>query len=349
MDKISIKLSENGSMYELYFENNSKIIEKVKRLPNAYWIAKQKCWAFPRTNKSLKLLYNYFEPQELLWIKTEMDNAVIKSVDEELRLKGYSNKTIVSYIKGIKRFIKSIEKDLNDITAEDVRRYHLNMLKANKSHSYVNTSISSIKFLYQNVLNTDINIELISRPKKERLLPKVLSVEEVKLILNALDNEKHKTILYIIYSAGLRVSEAAELRINDIDSSRMMISIKQGKGRKDRYVMLSENVLFQLRKYFKLYHPKFWLFEGNSPNVPISVRTIQKVFKNACIKAQIRKNVSVHCLRHSFATHLLENGTDLRFIQELLGHVNSKTTEIYTHVSQRHISNIKSPIDQLFN
>lgn len=150
-----------------------------------------------------------------------------------------------------------------------------------------------------------------------------------------------------MYSAGLRVSEVTRLEIQDIDSDRMLIKIKQGKGKKDRYVMLANSILLQLRDYFKEYRPCRWLFEGATKQNHISERTIQKIFKTVCSNAGIRKKVSVHSLRHSFATHLLENGTDIRYIQELLGHSSSKTTEIYTHVSKKNITNIKSPFDDI--
>ena len=166
-------------------------------------------------------------------------------------------------------------------------------------------------------------------------------------ILTALTNEKHKTILFLIYSAGLRVGEVVKLKADDIDSERMLIHIVQGKGRKDRFTVLSQITLNQLRKYFMLYKPEIWLFPGQDNKSHITERTVEKVFKDACKIAKIKKKVSVHSLRHSFATHLLEGGTDLRYIQELLGHTSTKTTEIYTHVSQKSLRNISSPLDKM--
>lgn len=166
-------------------------------------------------------------------------------------------------------------------------------------------------------------------------------------ILSALKNEKHKTILFLVYSAGLRVGEVIKLTAQDIDSQRMLVHIVQGKGRKDRYTVLSEIALEQLRKYYKLYKPEKWLFPGQNPKEYITVRTVERIFENACEAAKITRKVSVHSLRHSFATHLLEGGTDLRFIQELLGHESSKTTEIYTHVTDKSIAKIQSPLDKM--
>ncbi|MFZ5966404.1 MAG: tyrosine-type recombinase/integrase [Bacillota bacterium] len=175
----------------------------------------------------------------------------------------------------------------------------------------------------------------------------MLSEKEVQNILNALDNQKHRVLLMLTYSAGLRVGEVVRLRIQDIDSERMLLLISQGKGRKDRYSVLSSKVLAELREYYKNNKPKEFLFEAPDGKSHITERTEQHVFKNACKKAKLHKNVGIHALRHSFATHLLEYGTDLRYIQELLGHSSSKTTEIYTHVTQNSLSKIVSPLDRI--
>ena len=175
----------------------------------------------------------------------------------------------------------------------------------------------------------------------------MLSTEEVIEILKATKNLKHRAILMTIYSAGLRISEAINLKIKDIDSQRMQIRVEQAKGKKDRYTLLSQKNLATLRTYFLAYKPKVWLFEGQEAGEPYSSRSIQNIFSAAVEKAGITKEVSVHTLRHSFATHLLENGTDLRYIQSLLGHESSKTTEIYTHVTTKGFDQIKSPLDKL--
>jgi site-specific recombinase XerD len=192
------------------------------------------------------------------------------------------------------------------------------------------------KFLYE-----------IKRPRKDKKLPVILSKEEVANILSSVDNIKHKAILMLVYSAGLRVGEVVRLKPEDIDSKRMLIHVKGSKGRKDRYTVLSEIALQTLREYWKKYRPEKWLFEGAKEGRYISTRTADHIFRNACEKAGIKKEVSLHTLRHSFATHLLEGGTDLRYIQELLGHTHSKTTEIYTHVSTKSLGKIVSPLDTL--
>lgn len=187
----------------------------------------------------------------------------------------------------------------------------------------------------------------LERPKKEKKLPEILSKNEISKLLKAVKNLKHKAILYLVYSAGLRVGEVVKLKPTDIDSDRMLIPIIQGKGKKDRYTILSETALSILRQYVKVYKPEHWLFPGQHPDKHLTERSVQKVFDNARIDAKTRKDVSVHNLRHSFATHLLEGGVNLRYIQELLGHSSSKTTEIYTHVTQKNLSNIISPLDTI--
>jgi len=207
--------------------------------------------------------------------------------------------------------------------------------------------LSAIKFYYEQILKKGKVLYDLPRPKKEKKLPNILSQSEVLSILDSVDNIKHKSILFLTYSAGLRVGEVVRLKIDDIDSDRMLIHIRQGKGRKDRYTILSEVALDILREYAYIAKPKDWLFPGGKDNDFLTERSVQKIFATACKKANIKKNVSVHSLRHSFATHLLESGTDLRYIQELLGHSSSKTTEIYTHVTQANLSKIRSPLDRL--
>ena len=215
------------------------------------------------------------------------------------------------------------------------------------SVSQQNQRINAIKFYYEKVLGRDKQYYDIHRPKKEQKLPKVLGKEEIKKILNCTENIKHKAILSLLYSAGLRRSELINLQLTDIDSSRMVILIHGGKGKKDRISLLSQKLLILLRDYYKKYKPGKNLFEGQN-RAKYSPTSIGKILKRSAKKAGIQKKVTPHMLRHSFATHLLEQGTDLRFIQELLGHNSSKTTEIYTHVAVKNLVDIKNPIDDLF-
>ncbi len=240
------------------------------------------------------------------------------------------------------------EKSVAEITNEDVIVYNNDyILKNNLSASYQNQTVNAIKLFFIMVRETKMNIDKIHRPKRAKILPNVLSKEEIKLILNAHRNIKHKTMLSMIYSCGLRCGELLALKPVHIDSKRNIVLLKNSKGKKDRIVPLSPKILEILRDYFKLYKPTVYLFEGQNKGEPYSDKSLQSVLRQALQKTGITKPVTLHWLRHSYATHLLESGTDLRYIQELLGHNSSKTTEIYTHVSTKSIQQIKSPFDDL--
>lgn len=218
-------------------------------------------------------------------------------------------------------------------------------LTENTLHSRIN----AIKFYFEQVLGREKFFWEIPRPKKPSQLPKLLNEEELERLFNALTNKKHKAMLFTAYSAGLRVSEIVNLKIKDIDSSRMQIFIERAKGKKDRYVNLSPVLLDVLRSYVKEYKPKLYLFESESTATAYPTRTVQQIFSNAKYRARIKKDVGVHSLRHSFATHLLDKGTDIRFIKDLLGHFDIRTTERYLHVSKKQLVNIVSPLDDLWN
>ncbi len=259
--------------------------------------------------------------------------------------KRYSKNTIKTYCNYFKHFLNYF-KTLNEL--EKIQDATTNQLNTkNISISQKNQRINAIKFYCEKVLGREKQYYDLHRPKKEHKLPKVLSKNEVQSILNSCDNIKHKSILMLIYSAGLRQSELLSLCISDIDSERMVINIKGAKGMKDRISLLSENLLKLLRDYYKEYKPEKYLFEGQNGG-KYSPTSVVNVLKKAAVKAGIRKLVTPHMLRHSFATHLLEQGTDLRYIQVLLGHNSSKTTEIYTHVSKKAIDKIRNPVDDFF-
>jgi site-specific recombinase XerD len=205
-------------------------------------------------------------------------------------------------------------------------------------------SLASVRFLFLNVLKKEIDFDFFVKMKKPNSLPNILTVEEMRKIINSITNLKHRAIISTIYSCGLRISEAVNLKINDIDSSAMTVKIVNAKGKNDRIVMLSEKLLSLLREYFKEYKTKVYLFEGQTGE-KYSSRSIQQIFNNAVKKVGIKKKVAVHSLRHSFASHLLDNGTDIRFIQELLGHKHLSTTQIYTHINPVSVKKIKSPFD----
>lgn len=348
------------------FDYDKILVEKMKKVKGGRWNPSRRCWIIPNNLQNKDTLMTLLVNEEINWttlsgedpttiVSFEDSNnhrqaKILNELKKKLILKGSSQKTISAYTGHVRRFLKFIEKDEEEITKKDIEGYMYRLLNIeNDSHSYVNQALSAIKFLFKYVYNEEEPVYAIPRPKKENKLPNVLSEKEVFAILNTTTNLKHKSILVMTYSAGLRVGEVVRLKVKDIDSDRMMVRVSQGKGRKDRYTVLSEICLKILRQYVKSYRPDDWLFPGGNSENHLSERSVQRVFKNMCKKANIRKKVSVHSLRHSFATHLLEGGTDLRFIQELLGHKDLRTTEIYTHVSKTNLNRIKSPLDRMMD
>lgn len=278
-------------------------------------------------------------------------NGFYETVRREMRLRNYSHKTIKAYTSCLHSFTRYFQpRHPRQIEEIDIRNYLLYLLEEKRfSAATVNQVFNALRFLYVELYRMPFTIGSLPRPKKEKQLPVILSQEEVVKILDAVDNLKHKTLLMLIYSAGLRVGEVVRLKIADIDSQRKLIYLKSAKGKKDRYTILSDVALATLRKYYKEYKPKEYLFEGAEGRRHIAERSVQNVFERTIKTAGIRKQATVHSLRHSFATHLLESGTDLRYIQELLGHSSSKTTEIYTHVSKKSLGKIISPLDTVLS
>jgi len=259
----------------------------------------------------------------------------------------YSSNTIKTYSDALEVFFRFYQnKELETLTIEDIVHFNSEyILRKNLSASYQNQVINAIKLFYRNRFNKAMEVDFIQRPRREKRLPNVLSKDEVKAILEAPTNLKHRAMLILIYACGLRRNELLNLTLKDILSDRNLLFIRQSKGKKDRMVPISLKIIEMLREYYKVYKPKTWLFEGQFPNTKYSEMSLAKVLKQSLQKAKINKNVSLHWLRHSYATHLLESGTDLRYIQELFGHSSSRTTEIYTHVSTRNLQQIRSPFD----
>ena len=271
-----------------------------------------------------------------------------EKMKRDMELKGFSELTKKAYISHIKLYVNHYMKSPENLGEEDISNY-LYFLGKEKglSRSYNAQAYSALKFLYETTLKQDWRGYRIPRSKQKRTLPKVLSKEEIRRIFNVVSNLKYKTILMTIYSAGLRVSEVANLKVVDIDSKGMKIRVENGKGNKERYTLLGETNYEILKKYWSRYRPKEYLFPGRDENKPISIRSIQKVFETALKKASVKTKASVHTMRHSFASHLLEAGTDIYYIQKLMGHSTVKTTSIYIHVSQIKTLEIKSPLELL--
>ena len=342
----------------LIFSYDEESILLVKQIKGRKWSDSDKFWHIPYSENYLKKLNSRFgsklefiesvDIEQKPVIKKKAAITIPSEYIETLKLKNYSDPTIKSYRLHFKRFLNYYNgTKLEDINYEQIRKYLLYLVEEKKySTSAQNQAINSIKFYYEKVLGKPVEKYYVPRPRKEKKLPEVLSEEEVTKILKQIKNLKHKCIIYLIYSAGLRLTEVVHLKISDIQSDRKQIFIRSAKGNKDRYALLSDIILEMLREYYQIYKPRIWLFEGK-PGEQYSGRSIQIIFKRAVKNSGIIKHATIHTLRHSFATHLLEHGTDLRYIQELLGHKSSKTTEIYTHITHTAKNKIVSPLDNL--
>lgn len=330
----------------VYFEKNTELIVHIKQLAGSRWSQTLGAWHLPDTDQNR---IKFKLPLAATFVPNAEGIAALAQFKNYLRSKRYADRTIATYNEALKSFFVFYNnKSIATITNEDVIVYNNDyILKKKLSASYQNQIVNAIKLYFKTIRETKIDIDKIHRPKRAKVLPNVLSKEEVKAILEAHSNLKHKTMLSLIYSCGLRCGELLALKPVNIDSKRNIILLKNSKGKKDRIAPLSPKILEMLREYYKLFKPTNYLFEGQKPGTSYDARSLQSVLKQALQKATITKPVTLHWLRHSYATHLLESGTDLRYIQELLGHNSSKTTEIYTHVSTKSIQQIKSPFDDL--
>lgn len=337
-------ISHKGSKrIAVYFEKNAELIARIKQFEGARWSQTLVAWHLPDTEENRER----FNIAPLSYSLPSAEGiAQIEKFKQFLRSKRYSESTIMTYSEALKSFLVFFrEKPTAEITNEDVIIYNNDyILKNNLSASYQNQTINAIKLFFKIIHDSKMVTEELHRPKNAKTLPNVLSKEEAFKLIDLTSNLKHKTLLALIYSAGLRISEAINMKITDIDSQRMLIHVKNAKGKKDRYTLLSNKVLGLLKEYYTIYKPKNYLFEGQYGE-QYSSRSAQAVLHQSAKKAGITKQITLHTLRHSFATHLLENGTDLRYIQDLLGHSSPKTTMIYTHVSSTSLKNIINPFD----
>jgi len=357
----------------LEFKFDKELISLVKSLPGARWSKQKKCWHIADSRGVVSELLEVFRGKA--WIdfsslKSEIrmpvenkgkinvpkpqmlsseDNEILENFRKWMAHKRYSPSTINTYNDSLRAFVRFIKpKSPGEASTEDMVQFvHEYVLPNHLSNSYQNQVINAAKLFYSHVYSKDMQADLLERPRREHRLPNVLSKDEVSDILKAHRNLKHRTMLSLIYACGLRRSELLNLKPADIESGRGLLRIRQSKGKKDRVIPISEKVIAMLRAYYKAYKPLVWLFEGQYEGLPYSEKSLQSVLKQALDKAGIKKPATLHWLRHSYATHLLEAGTDLRYIQELLGHRSSRTTEIYTHVSTSSLKNIKSPFDDM--
>jgi site-specific recombinase XerD len=269
-------------------------------------------------------------------------------MDDELRLRGYSASTRECYVRGVRNFVRHFMRPPDQLTLEHIREYQLHLTRdRHVAWSYFNQVVCALRFFYREVLKKNWDVRHIPYQKTGRKLPEILSPQEVAALFKATGNLKHRALLMTMYSGGLRVSEVTRLRISDIDRQRSVIRIEQGKGRKDRYVMLSPYLRAVLHEYENAVHPTTVLFPSRAGGEPLSTRSIHKVFQRAKRRAQITKHVYPYSLRHAAATHLLEGGTNLRVIQRLLGHRSLRTTQLYTQVADTQLQATPSPLDRL--
>lgn len=375
MHQKSIKLSKEtgltGEILVIQLEKDVELIEILKKnFAEVKWDPARLRWELPYNPKLKGLFFTAYKGKA--WVDYSQLVAEVTKINQKpvqsrfdplsphhqekinafvvfLQNQRYSPSTIKTYTETLGVFFKfHSKKETHELRNEDLAEFiNTYVIQLGHSYSYQNQFINAIKLFFGKVEQRNIVVAQIQRPRTENKLPNVLSKQEVKMILESLQNTKHKTMLCMIYACGLRRGELLKLKPQDILSDRMLLHIKQAKGKKDRIVPLSEKLVGMLRDYYKGYKPKVWLFEGQKVGDAYSERSLELVFKHALKQAGIRKPATLHWLRHSYATHLLENGTDLRYIQELLGHKSSKTTEIYTHVSTLSIQKIKSPFDDL--
>ena len=337
----------------VHFPYNPLLQKELReKFSTAKWSVSKKCWYLPDVDsirQEIGLSPKTEQGKTVVSQIQPVNIAALKRMHETLLLKAYSPHTIKTYCNEFSQLLYSLKNTPVDaLTPERLRSYFLYCItKLKLSENQIYSRINAIKFYFEQVLHREkLFFAEIPRPKRKSILPKVLSKSDIVKIFAQVDNSKHLLMLKLCYGMGLRVSEIVNLKIKDIDSGRMLVHIEAAKGKKDRCVTLPSSILEDLRTYYRTYRPKTYLFEGQYGG-QYAIRSIQAVFKNAMRKANINKSVGIHGLRHSYATHLLEYGTDMIFIQKLLGHKDIKTTEIYAKVSNRHLSNIKSPLDDL--
>jgi integrase/recombinase XerD len=376
---------DGGNRIALKFPYDQELNGVVKELLDAQWNSDMKYWHIPDSSDIVSILLRTFHGKasidysalklnlaETIRIKKEekkintsgsvkiSSSAEFSTLSEKgdadiarykrwMEANRYPKTTVQTYVSMMIKFLKFVcPREAEECTGDDLIRFiDEYILPKGLSQSFQNQMISSVKKFYTHIYKMAIDPVKIQRPRPRHKLPNVLGKDEIKKMLRSLSNEKHRVMLSLIYACGLRRSELINLVPVDIERNRNLLRIRQAKGFKDRVVPVSVKTIEMVDAYMDHFKPQKYLFEGQLPGEPYSVSSLEKVLKNACTRAGIRKPVTLHWLRHSYATHLLESGTDLRYIQELLGHQSSKTTEIYTHVTTKGIQNIRSPFDDL--
>ena len=340
---------KNVILVQFPFNNDLKRALK-ERFPSAKWSASKKSWYlpdFPVIRRELQLQEKNTVAGKAFSIH-HVNQEAYYALNEQLTLKNYSKSTIKMYLAEFYHLLKLLDDyPVQNLNPKRLKDYFLYCIRVEKmGERKLNGKINAIKFYFEQVLHRPKMFFDIPRPKKNASLPKMLSKSEVKKLFNVTQNIKHKIALQLCYGMGLRVSEVVNLKIEHIDSKRMVVHVVGAKGKKDRYVPLPKSSLPMLREYYLTYKPKVYLFQGQYGGA-YGKSSLQQVFRLAMKRANIKKKIGIHGLRHSYATHLLEAGADMRFIQELLGHNSIKTTQVYTKVTPRSLSNIQSPLDSM--
>jgi integrase/recombinase XerD len=347
---------------KIEFTNNPILNKKIRAIDGALWSAGLRAWHVADT-PSNRMQLNLFDPtatlkevdfseREALMQSSEVPAHVAEALNQfnyYLQSRRYRNNTVKSYKEALLIFLKFLSpKKPEDINVQDFILFNNEYIIKNKrSASYQNQVVNAVKLYFSTITKKNLEIAQIHRPRRSQKNPNVLSKEEIKKLLDMERNIKHKSMLSLAYACGLRCGEVLNLTLKDVDSRRMLLYIRDAKGGKDRVVPISEKLITLLRNYYMAYKPLKYLFEGIKKGSKYDERSFQLVLKKTLKTANINKPATLHWLRHSYATHLLDAGTDLRYIQELLGHKSSRTTEIYTHVSNRDLKNIISPFDTL--
>ncbi|MCD4731483.1 MAG: site-specific integrase [Bacteroidales bacterium] len=370
IEKISHR---NQSVIGLFFDYNIELIEIVKKLPDRKWSQSKKCWYIPfRENYQSVLTHHFKNIANLKFIEPVPVNfkdppdlrnkapykdrlnkkaaAYLKELAGLMQGRRYSESTVKNYISLLETFFGYFhDKSLYEISLDDIERYNFEVIiKHRYSVVYQRQLINALKVFYKFFPSNNFQIAELERPKQEKKIPEVLSHNEVLKLLVATPNLKHRSILVLLYSCGLRIGELINLKIGDFDFERKMLKVRQGKGKKDRTVSLSPKIYGLINDYLRTYQPKEYMFNGQKGGQYTS-SSVRRFLSKATSKAGIKKQVSPHTLRHTYATHLLESGVDLKYVQELLGHSRPETTQIYLHVTQKKLMKVASPIDTLLN
>lgn len=356
MGIISVTCGEGGRLL-VQFPYTPERVSAIRKIPGRKWHAGDRYWSVPDQERTLELLRACFSGDRVVVSKelitaqpglaAETMGRILSKYDRALTSKGYSKKTRGNYRLQVKWFLEWLGRDPVTATNQDMKDYILWHIDLGHSAAHIRQAKAALSFLYQDTLELADIAKDLPQVKNPESIPIVLSKAEVKRLLEACQDLKQKALISLAYSAGLRVSEVVRLKVTDILSERGQIRIRNGKGDKDRYTLLADQTLQTLREYYRAERPKDWIFPGIMPGQPMSVSAAERSFRRVRERVGINPKARIHSLRHSFATHLHEAGTDIRYIQELLGHVDIRTTQRYIRISKRNLVNVKSPLDEL--